>query len=49
MQVQPTRLYNESQQQPNAQIADSLPDLPEFSSSPLPVMLHETNQHIAKQ
>lgn len=46
MQVQPTRLFHEPQQQPNAQIADSLPDLPEFSSSPLPTMLPETNQHV---
>lgn len=47
MQVRPTRLFHEPQQQPNAQIADSLPDLPEFSSSPLPTMLPETNQHVA--
>lgn len=45
MQVQPTRLFYESQQQPTAQIADSLPDLPEFSSSLLSVMLPKTNQH----
>lgn len=46
MQVQTTRLFHEPQQQPNAHIADSLPDLPEFFSSPLPVMLPETNQHV---
>lgn len=46
MQVQTTRLFHEPQQQTNAHIADSLPDLPEFFSSPLPVMLPETNQHV---
>ncbi|XP_062612368.1 uncharacterized protein LOC134274127 [Saccostrea cucullata] len=47
LQVQPTRLFNEPQRQPNTQTAYSLPELPEFSLSPLPVILpNETTQHV---